>query len=142
MILLLVFILLFDLLIDYVHPITKKTIKEMLAAVDTQDCVRVFPLNDGNVLNLEDRVLIMGILNVTPDSFSDGGKWNNVDKAVEHVKTMIDEGVWYLDTYDMPMSFEEWETQWERRELEGDATTYTTPKGEKIHIYCQYGYDG
>ena len=97
MILLLVFILLFDLLIDYVHPITKKTIKEMLAAVDTQDCVRVFPLNDGNVLNLEDRVLIMGILNVTPDSFSDGGKWNNVDKAVEHVKTMIDEGADIID---------------------------------------------
>ena len=69
----------------------------MLAAVDTQDCVRVFPLNDGNVLNLEDRVLIMGILNVTPDSFSDGGKWNNVDKAVEHVKTMIDEGADIID---------------------------------------------
>lgn len=49
----------------------------------------------------------------------------------DYVKTMIDEGVWYLDTYDMPMSFEEWETQWERRELEGDETTYTTPKGEK-----------
>ena len=97
MILLLVFILLFDLLIDYVHPITKKTIKEMLAAVDTQDCVRVFPLNDGNVLNLEDRVLIMGILHVTPDSFSDGGKRNNVDKAVEHVKTMIDEGADIID---------------------------------------------
>ena len=55
---------------------------------------------------------------------------------------MIDEGVWYLDTYDMPMSFEEWERHWENRELEGDETTYTTPKGEKIHIYCQYGYDG
>ena len=40
------------------------------------------------------------------------------------------------------MSFEEWERHWENRELEGNATTYTTPKGEKIHIYCQYGYDG
>ena len=29
----------------------------------------------------------------------------------DYVKTMIDEGVWYLDTYDMPMSFEEWEIQ-------------------------------
>lgn len=60
----------------------------------------------------------------------------------DYVKTMIDEGVWYLDTYDLPMSFEEWERHWENRELEGDETTYTTPKGEKIHIYCQYGYDG
>ena len=60
----------------------------------------------------------------------------------DYVKTMINEGVWYLDTYDIPMSFEEWERHWENRKLEGDETTYTTPKGEKIHIYCQYGYDG
>ena len=28
---------------------------------------------------------IMGILNVTPDSFSDGGKWNDMDRALRHV---------------------------------------------------------
>ena len=36
---------------------------------------------------------IMGILNVTPDSFSDGGKYNSVDKAVKRAKEMIEEGV-------------------------------------------------
>ena len=30
---------------------------------------------------------------------------------------------------------------WEERELEEDVTTYTTPSGEKIIVYCQYGYD-
>ncbi len=40
---------------------------------------------------------IMGILNVTPDSFSDGGKFNNVESAVTRVKAMMDEGVDIID---------------------------------------------
>ena len=40
---------------------------------------------------------IMGILNVTPDSFSDGGKYNSVNHAVERVKEMIDQGVDIVD---------------------------------------------
>lgn len=40
---------------------------------------------------------IMGILNVTPDSFSDGGKYNLVDKALERALRMIDEGVDIID---------------------------------------------
>ena len=36
---------------------------------------------------------IMGILNVTPDSFSDGGQYHSVDQAVKRAKEMIDEGV-------------------------------------------------
>ena len=40
---------------------------------------------------------IMGILNVTPDSFSDGGKWNDVDRAVKHVEDMINEGASIID---------------------------------------------
>ena len=40
---------------------------------------------------------IMGILNVTPDSFSDGGNYNNVDKAVKRAKEMMDEGVDIID---------------------------------------------
>ena len=37
------------------------------------------------------RTYIMGILNFTPDSFSDGGLFNNIDLAIEHVSKMIDE---------------------------------------------------
>lgn len=39
----------------------------------------------------------MGILNVTPDSFSDGGKFTNIDSAVNHGKQMIDEGADIID---------------------------------------------
>lgn len=40
---------------------------------------------------------IMGILNVTPDSFSDGGKYNQLDQALFRVEQMIDEGCDILD---------------------------------------------
>ncbi len=43
------------------------------------------------------RTYIMGILNVTPDSFSDGGKFNNIDKAIEHAKEMISMGADIID---------------------------------------------
>ena len=39
----------------------------------------------------------MGILNVTPDSFSDGGQYHSVDQAVKRAKEMIDEGVDIID---------------------------------------------
>ncbi len=40
---------------------------------------------------------VMGILNVTPDSFSDGGKWNRKDRALAHVEKMLEEGADVID---------------------------------------------
>ena len=40
---------------------------------------------------------IMGILNVTPDSFSDGGRYNNKDKALEHAQKMVLDGASIID---------------------------------------------
>jgi dihydropteroate synthase len=40
---------------------------------------------------------IMGILNVTPDSFSDGGEWFAFDRAVEHARTLVREGADIID---------------------------------------------
>ncbi|WP_028518700.1 dihydropteroate synthase [Ruminococcus flavefaciens] len=40
---------------------------------------------------------IMGILNVTPDSFSDGGRFNNIDSALRQTEKMIEEGMDILD---------------------------------------------
>lgn len=40
---------------------------------------------------------VMGILNITPDSFSDGGKYNALDKALFHVEEMIGEGMDIVD---------------------------------------------
>jgi dihydropteroate synthase len=47
--------------------------------------------------NIGERTYIMGILNFTPDSFSDGGKFNDIDVAVKHVKEMIDNGADIID---------------------------------------------
>jgi len=43
------------------------------------------------------RPKIMGILNVTPDSFSDGGKFNNLDKSTAHASQMIKDGADIID---------------------------------------------
>ncbi len=43
------------------------------------------------------RTLIMGILNATPDSFSDGGRWNALDAGLDHALTMAAEGADLLD---------------------------------------------
>ena len=40
---------------------------------------------------------VMGILNVTPDSFSDGGKHTNVSQALDHALRKIDEGATFID---------------------------------------------
>lgn len=48
-------------------------------------------------LKLGKRTLIMGILNVTPDSFSDGGLWAERDRAVEHALQMAAEGADIID---------------------------------------------
>ena len=45
----------------------------------------------------ESRMSIMGILNVTPDSFYDGGKYNHVDAAIDHARQIIDAGADIID---------------------------------------------
>ena len=43
------------------------------------------------------RTLVMGILNVTPDSFSDGGRYNNLDSAMKQAERLISEGADIID---------------------------------------------
>jgi dihydropteroate synthase len=50
---------------------------------------RIFPLGD--------HTYVMGILNLTPDSFSDGGRHNSLNKAVDHALRMIEEGADIID---------------------------------------------
>ena len=54
-------------------------------------------LISGNNTLIFDRPAVMGILNVTPDSFSDGGKFNEMDKALLHCEQMIAEGADFID---------------------------------------------
>ncbi len=56
------------------------------------DCGRYsFKLGGGR------RPLVMGILNITPDSFSDGGRYSRLDAALSHAETMMAEGVDIID---------------------------------------------
>ncbi|AIM16631.1 dihydropteroate synthase [Neobacillus sp.] len=48
-------------------------------------------------LDTSKKTIIMGILNATPDSFSDGGKYNRVDLAVERAKEMVANGADIID---------------------------------------------
>jgi dihydropteroate synthase len=48
-------------------------------------------------LVIGEKTYIMGILNITPDSFSDGGRYNNIEEAVKRAKEMVDEGADIID---------------------------------------------
>lgn len=51
----------------------------------------------GETFDFQKEPVVMGILNVTPDSFSDGGKYNEVTKAVEHAREMLEVGAQIID---------------------------------------------
>ena len=51
----------------------------------------------GKNFDTANHTYIMGILNVTPDSFSDGGKFNGMDAAIAHAHRMVEEGVDIID---------------------------------------------
>ncbi len=50
-----------------------------------------------DILDFDKGPYVMGVLNVTPDSFYDGAKYNSVDKAVEHALKMAQEGAKIID---------------------------------------------
>ncbi len=51
----------------------------------------------GRVMGTDERPLIMGILNVTPDSFSDGGEFCRIDRALTHARDMAQQGADIID---------------------------------------------
>jgi dihydropteroate synthase len=58
----------------------------------------IFQWNIGSrILELGRRTLIMGVVNVTPDSFSDGGLYVDAEKAVAHAERLLDEGATIID---------------------------------------------
>jgi len=54
-------------------------------------------INIGKKLRTGKRTLIMGILNVTPDSFYDGGRYSSVESALERARIMVKEGADIID---------------------------------------------
>lgn len=75
-----------------------KTLKQALDALDTpQGTVRVLPLPRNRLLYWN-QTIVMGILNVTPDSFSDGGKWStSTEAAVKQALLMEKDGAAIID---------------------------------------------
>jgi dihydropteroate synthase len=55
------------------------------------------PLAHGKSLSVGERTLVMGVINVTPDSFSDGGRLFDPDRAVEAGMRMVEEGADLID---------------------------------------------
>ncbi len=105
--------------------------------------------SDNRFVNKYEKERIMNeIYGIT---FIDNAKSSCADEIAEAIKNnelksyiedMINDNLWYVDKNEIPMTFKEWEDDWDNRDLEGDSSTYITPKGEKIHIFCQFGYDG
>ncbi|RAP73274.1 dihydropteroate synthase [Paenibacillus montanisoli] len=58
---------------------------------------RTYSFTDGVTLTLGSRTLIMGILNATPDSFSDGGRYNEIEAAVRHARELVEQGADIID---------------------------------------------
>ncbi len=70
---------------------------EIRAALNDSPCLPEKILTCGKVLDFSRRPLVMGILNVTADSFSDGGNFLDVDAAVEHAILMTSQGADIID---------------------------------------------
>ena len=51
----------------------------------------------GKQFDTRNHTYVMGILNVTPDSFSDGGRWNGMDAALRHAEEMLEDGMDIVD---------------------------------------------
>ncbi|MDD2510450.1 MAG: dihydropteroate synthase [Syntrophomonas sp.] len=76
----------------------KKIAAEIQTILDNLEArERTIALAHGKELSLNQRTLIMGILNVTPDSFSDGGRYMEAGKAVERARKMREEGADIID---------------------------------------------
>ncbi len=73
-----------------------RELKELLDGLERMQHPWVINLRDQS-LDLNERTWIMGILNVTPDSFSDGGNFNSIDRAVQHAEEMVVAGADIID---------------------------------------------
>ncbi len=76
------------------QPFRLKQISEL---IDNQINSCLLPLKINNHLFDWKKQYIMGILNVTPDSFSDGGKYNNIECALKRVEELIQDGADIID---------------------------------------------
>eukprot|EP00835_Amoeboradix_gromovi_P004400 NODE_340_length_10646_cov_0.202522.p1 type:complete len:673 gc:universal NODE_340_length_10646_cov_0.202522:1040-3058(+) len=87
-----------DIAPHFVHPTLSRNqqkLLDILLQTKPSELRRVIPIN-GELWDFKS-TKIMGILNVTPDSFSDGNSYNTVDLAVERINEMVSEGADIID---------------------------------------------
>lgn len=77
------------------YPELSKIVQDLknFFATRSSGCLKI----RGNKYDLDKKTLIMGILNITPDSFSDGGQFNNQDDAVKEALKMENQGADIID---------------------------------------------
>jgi dihydropteroate synthase len=71
--------------------------RRLSAAFGSRFMPPALTLPDGRRLVLDDRTLLMGIVNITPDSFSDGGMLQNAAQAIAHGVRLVEEGADIVD---------------------------------------------
>jgi len=81
---------------DATHPQLHTPVRTLLPSVPPADMARVLAW-DTHLWSWGARTLVMGILNVTPDSFSDGGRHTDVEQAMATARDMVAAGVHVLD---------------------------------------------
>ncbi|MCD6385678.1 dihydropteroate synthase [Candidatus Sumerlaeota bacterium] len=85
-----------DVLREHPSSQAKELAEKILALIDKASEQWVWKFGNRR-FDLRNRVLIMGILNVTPDSFSDGGKYFAKDRALRRAEEMVNEGADIID---------------------------------------------
>ena len=97
-----------DISFDHLEVISRKFIKKIyfkdikklnrnLRKKVYSDIKKIVKKKKFKKLNLSKKPLIMGILNLTPDSFSDGGKYNKKNNGINHAKKLITDGCDIID---------------------------------------------
>ena len=71
--------------------------KEILDLINNYNTNTFSLFSKQKEIKLENKTYIMGILNVTPDSFSDGGEFINTDKALKRAEEMLKQGADFID---------------------------------------------
>lgn len=85
---------LLDILPEWKHPL--KDITPILKAWGSKT-EGFGPYNTQQITHRIDTSALVGILNITADSFSDGGKFNSIDKAISHAKLLFKQGAEVID---------------------------------------------
>ncbi len=83
---------------NLIHCKDIKKLKKNIKKIVTQDIKKIISKRKNFLKNINfSRPSIMGILNLTPDSFSDGGRFNNKNKSLKHIRNMIKFGANIID---------------------------------------------